>query len=120
MFIFTFGLYFNLFQVIKILRKCVLQIEIMLRNNNIIYTKVRNKKQPRKSYLLEIVCDFKLTLLCSNVRFDFSISIVNDGQEHVEQDEEDEEHIGNKEGRTEDTIGVLDLMEVEVTQNDTE
>lgn len=77
-------------------------------------------KNPINNYLLEVVCDLKLVLLGSNVRFDFSIGIVNDGQEHVEQDEEHEEHVGNEEGWSEDTVGVLDLMEVKVTENDTE
>lgn len=73
-----------------------------------------------ESYLLEIVSDLKFALLSSNVRFDFSVSVVDDGQEHVKQDEEDEEHVSNEEGRAKDTVGVLDLVEVEVTKDDTE
>ena len=72
------------------------------------------------TYLLEVVTDLKLALLGGDVGFDFSVRVVNDGQEHVEQDKEHEEHIGNEEDWTKDTICSLQSVEVEITQDDTE
>ena len=51
---------------------------------------------------------------------DFSVCVVNDRQEHIEQDKEHKEDIGDEEDWTKDTIGGLQSMEVEVTQDDTE
>lgn len=72
------------------------------------------------TYLLEVVTDLKLALLCGNVGLDFSVSVVNDGQEHVEQDEEYEEDICDEEDRAKNTIGGFQGVEVEITQDDTE
>lgn len=72
------------------------------------------------TYLLEVVTDLKLTLLGGDVGLDFSVCVVNDGQEHIEQDKEHEEHIGDEEDWTKDTIGSLQSMEVEITQYNTE
>jgi hypothetical protein len=58
--------------------------------------------------------------LGSDVRFHLSISIVDDSQEHVEQDEEDEEHVADEEGGSKNTVGIFDLVEVKVTEDDTE
>lgn len=51
---------------------------------------------------------------------DFSVCVVNDRQEHIEQDKEHKEDIGDEEDWTKDTIGGLQSMEVEITQDDTE
>ena len=72
------------------------------------------------TYLLEVVTDLKLALLGGDVGLNFSVCVVNDGQEHVEQDKEHEEDIGDEEDWTKDTIGSLQSMEVEITQDDTE
>ena len=48
------------------------------------------------------------------------VCVVDDGEEHVEEDEEDEEHIEDEVGRAEDTVRCLQLMEVEVTEDDSE
>lgn len=70
-------------------------------------------------YLLEVITNLELTLLLGNVRFHFSISIIDDSQEHVEQNEEYKEDICDEERWTKDTVGILDLMEVKVTKDDT-
>ena len=72
------------------------------------------------TYLLEVVTDLKLALLGGDVGLDFSVCVVNDSQEHIEQDKEHEEHIGDEEDWTKDTIGSLQGMEVEITQDNTE
>ena len=72
------------------------------------------------SYLLEIVSNLKLALLISDVGLDLSISVVDDGQEHVEQHKEDEENIGDEENRAKNSVGLLQGVEVEITQDDTE
>lgn len=71
-------------------------------------------------YLLEVVSNLEFAFLGSNIRFNFCIGIVDDSQEHVEQDEEDEEDIADEEQGSKDTVGVLDLVEVEVSKDDTE
>ena len=72
------------------------------------------------TYPLEVVTDLKLALLAGDVGLDFSVRVVNDRQEHIEQDKEHEEDIGDKEDWTKDTIGSLQSMEVEITQDNTE
>lgn len=72
------------------------------------------------TYLLEVVTDLKLALLGGDVGLDFSVRVVNDGQEHVEQDEEHEEDICDEEDWTKNTIGSLQGVEVEITQDNTE
>ena len=71
-------------------------------------------------YLLEVISNLKFALLLSNVRLHFGISVVDNGQEHVEQHEEDEEHVGDEEDRSKHTVRVFDLVEIEVTEDDTE
>lgn len=73
-----------------------------------------------RAYLLEIVSNLKLALLISDVGLDLSISVVDDGQEHVEQHKEHEEHIGDEEDRAKNSVGLLQGVEVEITQDDTE
>ena len=51
---------------------------------------------------------------------DFSVCVVNDRQEHIEQDKEHKEDIGDEEDWTKDAIGGLQSMKVEITQDDTE
>ena len=72
------------------------------------------------TYLLEVVADLKLALLVGDVGLDFSVRVVNDGQEHIEQHEEHEEYICDEEDWTKDAIGSLQGMEVEITQDNTE
>lgn len=72
------------------------------------------------AYLLEIVSNLKLALLISNVGLDLSVSVVDDGQEHVEQHKEHEENIGDEEDRAKNSVGLLQGVEVEITQDDTE
>lgn len=72
------------------------------------------------TYLLKVVTNLKLALLGGDVGFDFSVRVVNDGQEHIKQDKEHEEDIGDEEDWTKDTVGSLQSMEVEITQDNTE
>ena len=71
-------------------------------------------------YLLEVVCDLKLTLLTSNVRLHLGVGVVDNGEEHVEKHEEYKEHVGDEEHWTQDAVGVLDLVEVKVSEDDAE
>ena len=73
-----------------------------------------------QTYLLEVVSHLKLTLLVCNVSLDLWVGIIDDGQEHIEKDKEHKEDIEHKVGRTQHTISLLQLMEVEVSQDDTE
>ena len=73
-----------------------------------------------EDYLLEIVSDLELALLRGDVGLDLSVGVVDDGQEHVEQHKEHEEHIGDEEDWTKYAVGVLQGVEIEITQDDTE
>ena len=72
------------------------------------------------SYLFKVVSHLKLVLLVGKIRLDLRVGVVDDGQEHVEQNEEDEEHIEDEVNGSQHTIGCLQLVEVEVTKDDTE
>ena len=48
------------------------------------------------------------------------VGVVDDGDEHVEQHEEDEEHVEDEIDGPENAIRLLELVEVEVAQNDAE
>ena len=73
-----------------------------------------------RTHFLEVVTDLKLALLGGNIRLDFSVSVIDDGQEHVEQHKEYEEHVGDEEDRSKHAVRVLDLVEVKVAQDDSE
>ena len=45
------------------------------------------------TYLLEVVAHFKLVLLVADVGLDLGVGVVDDGQEHVHQEEEHAEYI---------------------------
>ena len=53
-------------------------------------------------------------------RLDFRVRVVDDGEEHVQEDEEDEEDIEDEVGWTEDAVCLLQRLEVEVSEDDTE
>ena len=82
--------------------------------------KTKKKKELCTIYLLEVVTDLELALLVGDVWLDFSVSIIDDGQEHVQQDEEHEEHVGDEENRSKYAIGCLEGVEVKVTKDNTE
>ena len=50
----------------------------------------------------------------------FGVGVVDDGQEHVEQDEENEEDVREEHNRTQNSVGRLQRVEVEVTQDNSE
>lgn len=56
----------------------------------------------------------------SVVTFDLCVAVVDDGKEHVEQYEEDEEHIQEEVDGSEDVVSVLQGIEIEISQDDTE
>ena len=72
------------------------------------------------SDLLEVVRNLKLVLLVGHVWLDLGVGVIDDGQEHVDQHEEDKEHKQHEEDWAKDAIGRLQLLEVEVTEDDTE
>ena len=67
--------------------------------------------------LLEVLGDLDLALLTGQVSLHFGVSVVDDGQEHVEQDEEHEKDIGEEHNWTQNTIGCFQSVEVEVSQD---
>ena len=72
------------------------------------------------TYLLEVVANVKLVLLVRELGFHLGVRVVDDGKEHVEEDEEDKEHVEDEVSGTEDTVRSLQLVEVEVSQDDSE
>lgn len=77
-------------------------------------------KNVQNSYSFEVVSELEFALLLGQIWFDFSICVIDDGQEHVDKNEEYEEHICNEEDWAKDSVGVLNFLEVEVAKDDTE
>ena len=71
-------------------------------------------------YLLEVVRHLKLVLLVRYVGLHFGVGVVDDGQEHVEEHEEHEKDVQDEVHRAQDAVCRFQLVEVEVTQDDTE
>ena len=69
--------------------------------------------------LFEVLSNFKV-ILQRVVTFDLCVAVVDDGQEHVEQYEEDKEHIQEEVDGTEDEVSILQSIKVEISQDDTE
>jgi len=74
----------------------------------------------QKTCLSEEVSHLELVLLVSKVGLDVGVGVIDDGKEHVEQDEEDEEDVQTEERWSEDAVGLLQSLEVEVSENQTE
>ncbi len=72
------------------------------------------------SYSLEVVSHLKFILLCSDVSFHFRVSVIDDGQEHVEEHKEYKEHIEDEVDWSKNTVCSFQLVEVEVSKDDTE
>lgn len=72
------------------------------------------------AYSLEVVSHLKLIHLVGHVSLHFRVGVVDDGQEHVDQDKEYEEDKQHEEDRSQVPVGSLQLMEVKVSQDDTE
>ena len=73
-----------------------------------------------KTNLFYIVRHDKDVCLFSHVRLDLRVGIIDDGQEHVDENEEHEEDKKHEEDWTQDAVGLLQLVEVEITQDDAE
>ena len=72
------------------------------------------------SYFFEEVGHLEFVLLRSNVGLDLRVGVVDDGEEHVEEDEEDEEDVQHEVGRSQDAVGFLQFVEVEISEDDSE
>jgi len=73
-----------------------------------------------RTHLSEKVSHLELILLVSKVGLDVGVRVIDDGEEHVEQDEEDEEDVEAEERRSEDAVRLLQGLEVEVSEDQTE
>ncbi len=71
-------------------------------------------------YLLEVVSHLELISLVGNVGLDLRVGVIDDGQEHVEKHEEHKEDIQDEVDGSQDTVGSLQLVEVEVSQDNSE
>ena len=67
--------------------------------------------------LLEVISDLKLVLAASQLCLDLAEGVAEDGEEHVEQDKEHEEHKAEEIQRTEELVGLREGDEVEVSEN---
>ena len=72
------------------------------------------------TYGLEVVGHLELVLLVGNISLDFRVGVVDDSQEHVQEHEEDKEHVEHKVGRAKDPVGLLQFVEVEIAKDDAE
>jgi hypothetical protein len=55
-----------------------------------------------------------------DLSFDLRVGVVDNGQEHVDEHEEDEEHKQYEEDRAQHPVGCLQLVKIEVTEDDSE
>ena len=58
--------------------------------------------------LLQVVSDFELIPLLCYLTLDLAVGVIDNGQEHVEQDKEHKEHIAEKEDWPKHSVGILD------------
>ena len=65
----------------------------------------------------EEVGHFELVGLFLEVELDVGVGVVDDGEEHVEQDEEDKEDVQDEEHRAEDAVRLLQPHEVGVAED---
>lgn len=81
-----------------------------------------NNRHPLETspHLLEVVPNLELVLGVGHVGLDLAVSVVDDGQEHVDQHEEHEEHEQHEEDGPQDAVSLLQLVEVKVSQDDAE
>lgn len=70
--------------------------------------------------LLEELAQLNVALLVGNLALDLAISVIDNSDEHVQQDEEDEEDVGQEEDGTEHSVGRLEGLEIKVAENDAE
>ena len=56
---------------------------------------------------LEVVADLKVVVLILDLCFDLAVGVVDDGQEHVEEDEEHKEDIAQKEDGAKDSVRLV-------------
>ena len=66
---------------------------------------------------LEVVSNFKIILLSSNLFLDLTVGVVDDGKEHVEKDKEHEEYIAEEKYGSQHSVGFLQCIKVEISQN---
>ena len=91
------------------------------RNDRYIFDDILTRiTKAKAAHLFEVVGHLELALLRGNVGLDLRVRVVDDGQEHVEQNEEHEEHVEDEVGGAEDAVRLLQSLEVEVAQNDAE
>ena len=89
--------------------------------NLTLLTKSPLAKLPQQlTYSLEVVSHLKLILLVCHVTLHLGVGVIDDGQEHVDQHKEHEEDKQHEEDGAKDTVGRLQLVEVKVSQYDTE
>ena len=79
-----------------------------------------SKPENPNTYALEVVCELYLALLLREVALHTRVGVVYDREEHVQQDEEHEEDVGDEEGRPEERVRRSHSREVEVAQHDPE
>lgn len=72
------------------------------------------------THLFEKLSHFYFVLGISQLSLDLSVRVVDDGQEHVEQDKEDEEYKEDEVDGAENAMSRLQLVKVEISQDDTE
>ena len=71
----------------------------------------------RSANLLQIISDVVLVGLRADVGLDLGVGIIDDCDEHVEENEEDKEDVGEEIERSQNGVGFLKFCEVEITQN---
>jgi len=94
--------------------QCVLPVLFL-----VIWLTIKNKPETL-SHLFQVIGHLKFAFLRGNVGLDLRVGVVDDRQEHVEQNEEDEEDVEDEVGRAEDAVCLLQSLEIEVAEDDAE
>ena len=72
------------------------------------------------SHVFEEVGDANLVLFFGQALLHFAVRVVDDSQEHVDENEEDEEDVHEEIDRTKYAVSRLHVMKVEVAKDDAE
>lgn len=60
-----------------------------------------------------------VALLRRDLHFDLTVRVIDDGNEHVQENEKDKEYVGEEKYGTEDSIRLFHGTEIEITQYQT-
>lgn len=113
-----FKLFSPLFEIHQRVRVDIGRIERLLNVDDLLFVHVHFVHQPL-IFFLEVIDELKVGFRRGYVRLDLAVRFVYDGQEHVQENEKDEEHIAYEVDWPYDTTGCFESGKVEIAKDDT-